>query len=236
MKNFSFAKALTLGTLLCFSLPVACGDDDDNTNPMNTPSGGSDAGGDSGNNTPEGGAGGAAPAMLPPGLSTAASTKMCGADTCKSAAVGPAVFVDPCCDAVDGCGLNTGFLSLVGAKFKDVCQSRDQAGDPSDTCNPATGLIVPFQMGGTTLMVPLDPFAGCCRPDGTCGVVVDKVTSGGGKLPIADLGLGCVDAAPFANGVVTKCSGEGMGGAGGMSGGGAPGVAGAATGGAGGAP
>jgi hypothetical protein len=63
-------------------------------------------------------------------------------------------------------------------------------------------------------------------------VVIDKVTSGGGKLPIADFSLGCVDGAPFADGKVFKCSpdaGMGGGGAGGMSAGGA------AAGGAGGA-
>jgi hypothetical protein len=70
-------------------------------------------------------------------------------------------------------------------------------------------------------MVPLDPFAGCCRPNGTCGVVINQVTTGGGKLPIADLSLGCVDAAPFAGGLVTNCTPGAVGGAGGMSAGGA---------------
>lgn len=215
MKTFSFAKALTLGTLVLLALPAACGDDDDSPAPM--PTAGAGSGGEP---SAEGGAGGAAPVMLPPGLSPMPSTEMCGGDSCSSAKIDLAsIYVDPCCDATDGCGLNTGFLGLVGATFKETCQSRNQAGDPSDTCAAAEGLKVPFSMNGQTLMVPLDPFPGCCRPDGTCGVVIDKVTSSNGKLPIADFGLGCVDAAPFAGKVVT-CSGEPVGGAGGQGAGG----------------
>lgn len=219
MKNFSFAKAFTLGTLLCLALPVACGDDDDSSSP-NT-GGTANTGGEPAS---EAGAGGAAPAMLPPGLSATASTKMCGGDSCASVKVlpAPSLYIDSCCDATDGCGVNTGFFSLVGAQFKDACQSQAQAGDPSDSCAPVTGLKVPFEMAGTTVMVPLDPFAGCCRTDGTCGVVIDNVTSSGGKLPIANMNLGCVDATAFTGKAAVKCSGEtGMGGAGGMSSGGA---------------
>jgi hypothetical protein len=229
MKSFSFAKAFTLGALLCMTLPVACGDDDDSSTPAPTPVGGA-AG--------EGGTGGEAPAMLPPGISSTTKTEMCGADACKSAAVGP-VFVDPCCDATDTCGLNTGFLALVGAQpFKDVCQAHDQAGDPNDACPAVSGLKVPFQMGGTTVMIDIDPFAGCCRPDGTCGVVVDKISAKG--APLANFSLGCIDAAPFMKGKVNKCSNESTGGAGGMGAGGGGGgeVSGgapAAAGGAGGA-
>jgi hypothetical protein len=203
------------------TLPVACGDDDDSSTPI-TPSAG--AGGE-GPST-DGGAGGMAPVMLPPGISDMESTKTCGGDSCKSAAIPLAkLYVDPCCDVTDGCGLDTGFFSLVGAKFDDKCQSRNQAGDPSDTCDAVSGLKVPVDMGGTTLMVALDPLAGCCRPDGACGVVIDKVTSGGGKVMIADMGLGCVAAKPFT-GSDAKC-GAGSGGAGGAGG--------AASGGAGGA-
>jgi hypothetical protein len=61
MKSFSLAKALTLGALVCFTLPVACGDDDD---AAPTPAVGG-AGGESPNTvggmTAEAGAGGAAP-------------------------------------------------------------------------------------------------------------------------------------------------------------------------------
>ena len=234
---FSFAKALTLGTLVCLTLPVACGDDDDNGSTM-TPSGGSDAGGEpNGTPTPEGGSGGAGTSgsMLPPGLSSMPSSTMCGGEACDSAKVGGAVNVDPCCDSAGACGLNTGFLSLVGAKFPEVCQAHNQPGEPSTTCGAASGLVVPFPTPtGATLMVTLDPFPGCCRPDGTCGVVIDQVTASGAKL--ADFGLGCVDAAPFSGGVVKKCAADtGMGGAGGMSAGGEAGVYAGGAGGAGGA-
>lgn len=165
--------------------------------------------------------------MLPPGLSDMPSTTQCGVDACESAQVGP-VYVDPCCDASGACGLTTSFLALVGAKFEDVCQAHDQPGAPSDSCGSASGLKVPFQMGGATIMVSLDPFAGCCRPDGTCGVVVNQVTTAGGLLPLADLGLGCVDAAPFAGGQVTECGADpgagGAAGAGGADAAGAPSV------------
>lgn len=227
MKSFSFAKALTLGTLICMTLPVACGDDDDSSTPV-TPSAG--AGGEG--PTTEGGAGGMAPAMLPPGISSTSTTKMCGADDCTSAKVGP-VYVDPCCDATDTCGLNTGFLSLVGATFKDVCQAHDQAGDPDDTCPEASGLVVPFEMGGQQVMVAIDAFPGCCRPNGTCGVVVDKIATKG--LALADFSLGCVDAAPFMKGKVNTCGASGGTGGAGGAGGAAPTSSGGAPGGAGGA-
>jgi hypothetical protein len=235
MKVFSFAKALTLGTLLCLALPVACGDDDDSSGPI-TPTGGSDAGGDSGNPGPEAGAGGMMSAMLPPGISDKPSSTMCtgSTDKCDSAAVLGGLNIEPCCDTTDTCGLNTGFLALVGAQFKEVCQAHNQAGDVTDACPDAAGLKVPFEMAGMTVMIPLDPFPGCCRPDGTCGVVIDSVTSGG-KLKIADFNLGCVDAEPFA-GKVNTCQSTGMGGAGGMGGGAGGDAAGPSAGGAGGAP
>jgi len=234
MKSYSFTKAVTLACLVGLSLPIACGDDDDDTSGAAGNSGtagtsstagtaGKGGGATAGTGTGgepgaagKGGTGGAT--MLPPGLSDTPSTESCGADTCNSAMAGPSVYVDPCCTSGDACGLDTGFLSLVGATFKEVCQPLAQPGDLDDSCDAATGLTVPFQVGGNTLMVPLDPFPGCCREDGTCGVVVDDVTSGNGKLPIGQFGLGCVDAAPFF-GKTTSCGG-GSGGAGGAGAGG----------------
>jgi hypothetical protein len=216
MKSFSFAKALSVVALVCFALPVACGDDDDDTTP-NTPVGG--AGGEpaanNGGDAPEAGAGGMA-TMLPAGLSDVSKTEMCGGDSCTSAAVGGgAVFIDPCC-AADGCGLATGFLELVGAHFAQACQPKGQPGAVDEACPSSAASAVPF--GGA--MLPIAGFAGCCRENGMCGVVVDDVTSPvAGKL--ASLGLGCVDAAPFFPGEkVASCGagGAGMGGAGGMGG------------------
>lgn len=151
--------------------------------------------------------------MLPPGLSDKPSATTCRGEACESAQVGP-IYVDPCCDASGACGLTTSFLALVGAQFEDVCQAHDQPGELSDSCPKVDGLVVPLQAGGTTLMVPLDPFVGCCRPNGACGVVINGITSGGGLLPLADLSLGCVDATPFG-GQPIRCDGEaGMGGSG----------------------
>lgn len=232
MQSFSFAKALTVGCLLCLTLPVACGDDDDSS--PTKPGTGGEPSGSAGQPSTDAGAGGAMTASLPPGISSAASTKVCGAEMCDSAKAGPSVFVDPCCATGGACGLNTGFLSLVGAQFKDICQAHAQPGDLDTTCADATGLIIPFESGGQTLMIPIDPFAGCCRANGTCGVVVDKITSGGGKLPIADFELGCVDAAPFFKGQVSNCATGGNGSGGAAAGG--NGSGGAATGGAGGNP
>ena len=204
MKSFSFAKALSVVALACFALPVACGDDDDAT--PTTPVGG--AGGEpavntGGDPTTDGGAGGT-PTMLPAGLSDTSKTEMCGGDnSCSSAAVGGVVFIDPCC-AGDACGLATGFLDLVGAHFEDACQPKGQLGDVDEACPTSADSAVPF--GGS--MIPIAGFAGCCRANGMCGVVVDDVTSPvAGKL--ASLGLGCVDAAPFFPGETIAPCGAG---------------------------
>lgn len=169
--------------------------------------------------------------MLPPGLEAAPTTIRCGGDDCRSSSVVGVVNVAPCCDEVDACGLSTAFLALAGTRFSQACQAHAQPGFESSSCPAATGLVVPFPMGATTLQVPLDPFPGCCRPDGTCGVVVDRVTAAGGKLPLADLDLGCVEGAPFFEGVVSACD-ESVGGAGGSSGGAGSGGAGNDAGGA----
>lgn len=224
MKSFSFAKALTLSALVCFSLPVACGDDDDDTTP-NPPVGG--AGGEPATpagGTSEGGAGGAAPAPLPDGLSYTPSTLACGAEMCQSANVLGQVYIDPCC-ATDGCGLDTGFLDLVGAKFEEKCQPKGQVGEPDTSCPTTAPSTIPFN----GIMVPINGFAGCCRDNGMCGVAVDDVISPAlGK--VVSLGLGCVDSAPFFPDATVAACGSGTGGAGGMSAGGAGGVS---TGGAG---
>lgn len=229
MKSFSFARALTVGCLLCVALPIACGDDE--TTPTKPGAAGSNAGGEPGaaggpgEPVTMGGAGGAASVMLPPGISDSSKTETCGADKCTSAAVGP-VFIDPCC-ATDGCGLDTGFLALVGAAFSDKCQAKDQPGEPDTSCADTPASTIPFASGGQTIMVPINGFVGCCRNDGMCGVVVDDIVSPAlGK--IATLGLGCVDAAPFFPDSEPQACGAGGGGAGGAGAGGATGMAGMA--------
>jgi len=220
MKTFSFTKALTLACLVGLSLPIACGDDDDDA-----PVGTAGTAGTAGKGRGEAGAAGATnsgeggtAAMLPPGLSDMPSTEECGANACESAKAGP-IFIDPCCATDGSCGLSTGFLALVGARFDDACQPLHQPGAEDAACPAATGLKVPYQSGPTTLMLPLTAFPGCCRENGTCGVVVDQAVSPG--VLTADLGLGCVDAAPFFPGqAIVKCGDSGGAGSGGAGSGG----------------
>jgi hypothetical protein len=156
-----------------------------------------------------GGTGGAT--SLPDGLSSMPSTKECAAETCQSAQA-LTVYIDPCCTPDDACGLSTAFLGLVGAHFTETCQARMQPGELDEGCPMATGLKVPA--GNSE--IELDPLPGCCREDGTCGVVVDEVASKIGHLKLATFGLGCIEGAPFFDGQVTPCSGAGgAGGAGG---------------------
>jgi hypothetical protein len=52
---------------------------------------------------------------------------------------------------------------------------------------------------GSTLEIQ---FPGCCRDNGTCGYLLDKL---GGLF---QLGLGCVDSSPFLDGgTPSKCGG-----------------------------
>lgn len=238
MKSFSFAKTLTLGCLLCLSVPVACGDDE--TNPPSKA--GSDAGGEAGAgvggvpSTSDGGAGGA-PALMIPGTSDAPKTVKCGSDMCSSVSTLAGLYVDPCC-VDDACGVSTPFFGALGAAFTVACQAVGQVGEPDDDCPSSADQMVP--VNGMSYSVP--GFAGCCRAEtGTCGVVVDEVSVAGIPLPFAAPGLGCVDSAPFfaqTPGAACGAGGTGSGGAGNAgapSGAGAGGAsAGAAQGGAGG--
>jgi hypothetical protein len=219
MKSTSLAKALTLSSLICFALPVACGDDDDNS-PSTKPEAGSNAGGQAGAGQVPGDAGAGGGAQLPPGISEMPSTVECSS-TCSSAkvgALGQFVYIDPCCAGADkACGLSMEFLKAGGAEFAESCQAKDQPGEPDTACPNSDAVTVPF--GGR--MVALDPFVGCCRPSGTCGVVVNDITFGNGLAALGQLSLGCVDAAPFfPNKAAVSCTpaGGGAGGAGGMNG------------------
>ncbi len=211
-------KALALGLLVCVSLPIACGDTDDNP--------GSAKGGTSSSVGGEASAGGGAgpgtggAAALPPGLSDTSMTVKCGTESCSSVGIALAgLFIDPCCpaDSSDTCGVTTTFLEADGASFTEACQAVDQPGELDEACPATEGSVIPFEMGGQTVMLPLNGFAGCCREDsGTCGVVVDAITSSLlGALPLASFGLGCVDAAPFFPDAEPAACGAGVGGAGG---------------------
>jgi hypothetical protein len=222
MKPFSFAKLLAVGCLFALALPVGCGDSDDSNDEPGAA--GSGAGGDGSGASSAGGTGnGGDGGGVLPGISDVSKTEMCGDNSCKSGNVAT-YFIDPCC-AGDACGLDTSFLQVVGASFAETCQPRDQPGELDEECPASADSQIPFGMN----MVPLAGFAGCCRPDGKCGVFVDKISS-----PVlgvlGTLGLGCVDAAPFFPGETIGSCGDGIGGQPGA--GGAPGVGGAASGGA----
>jgi len=230
MKSTSLAKAFTLSTFICFALPVACGDDDDNKPGGPMSEAGSNAGGEANAAPSDGGAGGAA--QLPAGISSMPVTVECSS-SCSSAKVGLGmqfVYIDPCCAEADGaCGLSTDFLQADGSH---ACEPRNQPGAADPSCANSESVEVPF--GGQK--VKLDPFVGCCRPSGMCGVLVNNITIGSGFVNIGDLSLGCVDAAPFFPGQEpVPCTGaEGGGGGGGA--GGMSGMAGAPSAGSGGSP
>ena len=88
-------------------------------------------------------------------------------ETCETGCSGASLLGFPvpgCCTDDDKCGLDIGGLGLG-----EGCAELNAAGTPNDAC--------PSQSLGGFLTL-----AGCCRPDGTCGVL-DTV-----------VGLGCTSA------------------------------------------
>lgn len=238
MKSFSFAKVLTLGCLALL-VPVACGDDDD-SGPG--PSGGSSgSAGEAAAGEPsqgDGGMGGAPASAVIPGTGMTSETIECGGDDCSSIKTQlPTLWIDPCCTTTpaDTCGVSSGFLTLLGVDLKGLCLPKNQPGTVDAACPDSPASSVPF--GGQ--MVSVVPFKGCCRPNNTCGFVVDDIeTDLGGAFTSPE--LGCVDSAAFTGQPAPGC-GDGVGGAGGSGGvGGMPSEGGASmvggAGGAGGAP
>lgn len=223
MKSCFLVRTIALGTTLCLAVSAAC-----SSSSESTPSGsaaGHTSGGSAAAGTPATGTGGSAGSgvnggtggvMLPPGTSSMPKTIQCGGD-CTSARAG-LVYVDPCCGENNAvCGVDTTYLTMTGAMLNKGCEPKHQPGELNEACpSPAPSMI--NAMGA---MVPLDAFPGCCRPNGTCGVQVNTVTAGGGLLPVADLGLGCVDAASFFPGMAAVSCSDAGGGAGGAGSGGA---------------
>jgi hypothetical protein len=226
MKSRFLGRAVALATALCFAAPVACGSSDSNPSPSGggQASGGTAAGagtpatssggtGGTGGTGISGGSGGTGGVVLPPGTSSMPMTIQCGGD-CTSARAG-FVYVDPCCSAENNavCGVDTSYLTMTGAMFKQSCEPKNQPGE----LNPACPSSQPSMTDVMGTMVSLDAFPGCCRPTGTCGVTVDTVTAANGLLPVADLGLGCVDAASFFPGMPQVPCTEAAGGAAGAT-------------------
>lgn len=113
--------------------------------------------------------------------------------------------IPACCPSGGGCGLDGTQFEQYGAHFEERCQARDQPGEEDSECPSSTP--VPTDFGD------LD-FPGCCTPAGRCGYLVDQA------FHLVELGLGCVDAAPFLDGGVPKNCTPGPAGAGGAGGGG----------------
>jgi hypothetical protein len=239
MQPFSLVKAFCALSMFAF-VPLACGDDESNPKPSPSDGGESNAGGPNtgrGGEPASGGSGamGGAP-MLPPGISETPSTEQCAEESCESArvgALGTFYYIDPCCaGAEDACGLNTQFLELTGASFGDTCQPKNQPGELDGACPATEAGMIPVG----DFSAPLNPFPGCCRPNGTCGVQVNEVVVmlGPQASPIGDLELGCVDAEPFFPGEDPVPCGDGAGGGGNAGAGGVPGDGAGGAGGAGG--
>jgi hypothetical protein len=215
--SFFVGRALTVGSLLCFAT-LACGNSEGKKAQPAGSGGNGGMAGLAGAGGATGGSGGAP--MLPPGISSMPKTIPCGGD-CSSAALGlgtVSVYIDPCCTGEDEdvCGIDTSFLMSGG----EACAPRDQPGEVDANCPSPPASTIPV-MGA---MVALDRMPGCCRENGVCGVMVNRVTIGGGLIPLANLDLGCVDAEAFFPGddpVPCGDMGEGGASSGGASSGGA---------------
>jgi len=115
----------------------------------------------------------------------------CGTTSCNAVDV---VWypISPCCaDAASNhCGLDLSSMSRYGLKFSDACQPTAQPGSLDANCPNVHGAV-----GGAYLSIN---FPGCCRPNHTCGYMVDKI--GDSVPPGVTLGIGCVDSAALLNG------------------------------------
>jgi hypothetical protein len=247
--RFSFSRSITLvGSVLSFVLPFGCGSSDRKQGSVPAARGtggasgsaaapssaagaggvagaGAGAGGKSGGGAGRSASAGAAGAlMLPPGISDMPKTIECGGN-CSSATLGVATlsyYVDPCCGGEnrDQCGIDTTFIAATGTGSS--CALKNEPGELDGACPSSNSTAIP----GMSTPLMFDPLLGCCRPDGSCGVMLNRVTTGGGVISLAQLGLGCVDAAPFFPGEPpVRCGqsasgGEGGGGQGGVSDGG----------------
>lgn len=130
----------------------------------------------------------------------APSTTKCGTATCKAVVLPVGDFtIPPCCadEATSQCGLDSSVLAMFGPTFPDACQPLNQPGNLDAHCADSQKTPV----AGTSLEIQ---FQGCCRDNGSCGYMLDKLA---GLFP---LGLGCVDSAPFIDGgTPAQCGGDG---------------------------
>jgi hypothetical protein len=85
--------------------------------------------------------------------------------------------IGACCAGNAVCGLDGTRFEEYGVSFDDACQPRDQPGEEDDECPSSTPAVTDFGM--------LD-FPGCCKPEGTCGYLVNDAFN------LVEFGLGCV--------------------------------------------
>ncbi len=132
----------------------------------------------------------------------------CGGVTCEPLEFQGMTAAEACCATGDVCGLDATALEQYGPMFDETCQARDQPGELDASCPDSPDTMIP----NTPFTLQ---FKGCCR-SGTnmCGYMLYNIVT-------VEIGLGCVDSAPFLDGETPPACGSGAGGSGaGGSGGG----------------
>jgi hypothetical protein len=151
--------------------------DETGTGGMSGPagSGGSSSGGSTSSNP--GGNFGSGGAVNPP------RPAQCGERSCGTVPLDTlGLEVGACCpqgSSASLCGLDLSLLSLVGVELSEPCQAVAQPGNESEECVDAT-----VDVSGTVVT-----FAGCCRPEGKCGVLANILDVTEAQI---ELGLGCI--------------------------------------------
>jgi hypothetical protein len=213
-KSFRMGLILSFLSVGAFATPACGGSDEDEGGPAAGSGGKGGSAGSSAGTSGKGGtsgAGGSAEGGM-------VSTKDCKGQMCKGAEL-PAIIqmavpgqteVAPCCAGANGdkCGLDTSLLEQLGVRFPEVCQEKNQPGNEDANCPKQT-----FAIMGFNLSIP-----GCCRPNGKCGYLANKIGVPG--VAEVQFDLGCVDSTPFLDGgTAPDCSGggDGSGGSGGSS-------------------
>ncbi len=125
----------------------------------------------------------------------------CGKNTCKGLTLGlqQSFDIPGCCADPDtsSCGLDSSGLAMFGPSLGMACQPLAQPGKldpacPESAAAPVTGTPIPIK------------FPGCCQANGFCGYQLDSIAGG-----LIQIGLGCVDSAPFLDGGTPRSCGAG---------------------------
>jgi len=207
MRTSALRIVLGLGLAGALFAGPACSSDDDES----SSSGGSAGSGGKGGTGAKGGSGGSAGTG---GSAEASGPTECAGVACEPGPLVPvlSVPVATCCSAANKCGLDTSLLGQAGITFDPACQERNQPGDANSACPESP----PIEVASGII---IQPFQGCCRPEGKCGHLLNVAdVTGAGTL---ELKLGCVDTEgvlPEAGAPPTCTPGGGSGGAAGAAG------------------